>query len=109
MCCLSPAASSPEGAGLEGMEREHVLCVRLLGPKPSGSRLANKFWDPGQAVITWSTGCTDTVLLHYLKRGANRDVFAVEHWALVLRIQMVVLDVLRCRTLHVYACVQCEW
>ena len=71
-------------------------------------------------MITWSTGCTDTVLLHYLKRGANRDVFAVEQWALVLRIQMVVypspsnaketaLAVLRCRTVHVCACVQCEW
>ena len=71
-------------------------------------------------MITWATGCTDTVRLHYLKCGANRDVFAVEQLALVLRIQMVVypspsnaketaLAVLRCRTLHVYACVQCEW
>ena len=67
-----------------------MLCVRLWEPKPSGSRLANKFWDPGQAVITWSTGCTDTVLLHYLKSGANRDVFAVEQRALVLKIQKVV-------------------
>ena len=73
-------------------------------------------------MITWSTGCTDTVLLHYLKRGANRDVFAVEQWALVLKIQKVVYHVssnareaalahgaLRCCTVHVYGCVQCEW
>ena len=56
----------------------------------------------------------------YASVSPARDVFAVEQWALVLRIQRVVypspfnaketaLAVLRCRILHVYACVQCEW
>ena len=122
--CPKPASSSPEGAGMAEVSGKSVTNVVLLKSDANAiRRLVNKeLCHPGEAIITWCSGCTDEVKLTWLTSVGARDVFAVDGYTLVLKLQTaryhntstahetaLAGGPLGCSTPRVYGCLECEW